>query len=86
MFSLKVCELGNLSIHLALRALRPPGTRTRAIPRSTWNPFTWLFSLVSCPNYTYETGAWISFTIMTSCLPGWVTATQLITFFVGGFY
>ena len=29
------------------------------------NPLTSLFNLCSCPNYTYEIGAWISFTIMT---------------------
>ena len=29
------------------------------------NPMTGLFNLCSCPNYTYEIGAWISFTIMT---------------------
>ena len=33
------------------------------------NPLTSLFNLCSCPNYTYEIGAWISFTIMTQCLP-----------------
>lgn len=64
-----ICELGNLSIHLALRNLRPPGTTVRKIPKPTGNPFTALFDLVSCPNYTYEVGSWIGFTIMTQCLP-----------------
>ncbi|XP_077278595.1 very-long-chain enoyl-CoA reductase [Temnothorax americanus] len=64
-----LCELGNLSIHLALRNLRPPGTTVRKVPMPTGNPFTTLFNLVSCPNYTYEIGSWIGFTIMTSCLP-----------------
>jgi len=41
----------------------------RKIPQPTGNPLTYLFNLVSCPNYTYEIGAWISFTIMTQCLP-----------------
>uniref|UniRef100_A0A8C6N6X3 Trans-2,3-enoyl-CoA reductase-like n=1 Tax=Melopsittacus undulatus TaxID=13146 RepID=A0A8C6N6X3_MELUD len=40
------------------------------IPSPTYNPFTWLFFLVSCPNYTYEVGSWISFTVMTQTLPG----------------
>lgn len=31
-----------------------PGSKTRKIPYPTKNPFTWLFLLVSCPNYTYE--------------------------------
>ncbi|KAK2582892.1 hypothetical protein KPH14_008966 [Odynerus spinipes] len=64
-----VCELGNLFIHLALRDLRPPGTTVRKIPVATGNIFTSLFNFVSCPNYTYEVGSWIGFTIMTSCLP-----------------
>ncbi|KAG7203026.1 hypothetical protein KM043_010151 [Ampulex compressa] len=64
-----LCELGNLSIHLALRNLRPAGTTVRKIPVPTNNPFTILFHSVSCPNYTYEIGSWIGFTIMTSCLP-----------------
>lgn len=62
-------ELGNFSIHIALRNLRPPGTNERKIPKPTGNPFTWLFNLVSCPNYTYEIMAWISFSIMTQALP-----------------
>lgn len=65
-----ICELGNFSIHMALRNLRPPGTTLRKIPMPTGNPFTLLFKFVSCPNYTYEIGSWIGFTIMTQCLPG----------------
>lgn len=63
------CQLGNFSIHIALRNLRPAGSKTRKIPFPTKNPFTWLFLLVSCPNYTYEVGSWIGFAIMTQCLP-----------------
>ncbi|BFY99766.1 hypothetical protein BsWGS_02804 [Bradybaena similaris] len=62
-------ELGNFSVHLALRNLRPPGTTERRIPYGGTNPFTWLFSLVSCPNYTYEVLAWLSFSVMTQSLP-----------------
>lgn len=68
------CQLGNLSIHLALRDLRPPGTNVRRIPVATSNPFTQLFNFVSCPNYTYEFGSWLSFTILTSCLPAFLFA------------
>nr|XP_051691784.1 very-long-chain enoyl-CoA reductase isoform X1 [Oryctolagus cuniculus] len=64
-----MCQLGNFSIHMALRDLRPAGSKTRKIPYPTKNPFTWLFLLVSCPNYTYEVGSWIGFAIMTQCLP-----------------
>uniref|UniRef100_A0A8D8W7A1 very-long-chain enoyl-CoA reductase n=2 Tax=Cacopsylla melanoneura TaxID=428564 RepID=A0A8D8W7A1_9HEMI len=68
------CQMGNLSIHLAFRDLRPPGTNVRRIPGATSNPFTSLFNYVSCPNYTYEFGSWLSFTIMTSCLPAFLFA------------
>lgn len=64
-----LCELGNLSIHLALRDLRPPGTKERRIPVVTSNPFTTLFDYVSCPNYFYEFGSWVGFTVMTATLP-----------------
>uniref|UniRef100_A0A673B0F0 Trans-2,3-enoyl-CoA reductase b n=1 Tax=Sphaeramia orbicularis TaxID=375764 RepID=A0A673B0F0_9TELE len=57
------CQFGNFSIHIALRNLRPPDS----LP--TKNPFTWIFMLVSCPNYTYELGSWLGFTLMTQCLP-----------------
>uniref|UniRef100_A0A1B6LQF0 very-long-chain enoyl-CoA reductase n=2 Tax=Graphocephala atropunctata TaxID=36148 RepID=A0A1B6LQF0_9HEMI len=62
-------EVGNLSIHVALRNLRPPGTTVRKIPVPTGNPLTALFNFVSCPNYTYEFFSWASFTMMTQCLP-----------------
>lgn len=64
-----MCELGNFSIHYSLRNLRPAGSTVRKIPIATSNPFTFLFNWVSCPNYTYEFGAWLGFTIMTQCLP-----------------
>jgi len=62
-------ELGNFSIHMLFRNLRPAGSKVRKIPMETSNPFTWLFKFVSCPNYSYESLAWISFTVMTQCLP-----------------
>lgn len=64
-----LCELGNFSIHVNLRNLRPPGTKVRKIPKPDSNPLTALFNFVSCPNYTYEIGAWLSFSLMTQCLP-----------------
>ena len=43
------------------------------------NPLTGLFNLCSCPNYTYEIGAWISFTVMTQ-----VTGIKFVCFmFIG---
>uniref|UniRef100_A0A674IQX8 3-oxo-5-alpha-steroid 4-dehydrogenase C-terminal domain-containing protein n=2 Tax=Terrapene triunguis TaxID=2587831 RepID=A0A674IQX8_9SAUR len=65
----QICEAGNFSIHVALSDLRRDGSKIRKIPYPTKNPFTWLFFFVTCPNYTYEVGAWISFTIMTQCVP-----------------
>jgi len=64
-----ICELGNFSIHVLQMNLRPAGSKVRKIPYPDGNPFTLLFNLVSCPNYTYEIGAWLSFGIMTSCAP-----------------
>ncbi|XP_070564161.1 probable very-long-chain enoyl-CoA reductase art-1 [Ptychodera flava] len=72
-------EYGNFAIHVALRNLRPEGTKERRIPFPTGNPMTQMFNFVSCPNYTYEAGAWICFTIMTQCVPA-------LLFTVAGFY
>ncbi|XP_071663949.1 trans-2,3-enoyl-CoA reductase-like isoform X5 [Patagioenas fasciata] len=47
-------------------------------PSPTYNPFTWLFLLVSCPNYTYEVGSWISFTVMTQTLPVGIFAFLMV--------
>ncbi|XP_071539891.1 probable very-long-chain enoyl-CoA reductase art-1 isoform X2 [Panulirus ornatus] len=64
-----LCEFGNFSIHITLRNLRPPGSKERKIPFPDSNPMTLLFNAVSCPNYTYEFGSWMAFTVMTQCLP-----------------
>lgn len=52
-------EVSNLVTHLNLRSLRPPGTRTRAIPQG------YGFSLVACPNYLFEAVAWTAFALLT---------------------
>jgi len=62
-------EIGNYSIHILLRDLRPPGSKERKIPYPNSNPFTQLYNYVSCPNYSYEVYSWTFFTIMTQCLP-----------------
>ncbi|KAK9718927.1 Ubiquitin family [Popillia japonica] len=67
-------ELGNLSIHLLLRDLRPAGSTVRKIPVPNSNPLTQLYNFVSCPNYTYEFTAWLGFSILTSCIPALVFA------------
>ncbi|VDM97957.1 unnamed protein product [Thelazia callipaeda] len=65
-----LCEAGNLSVHLLLRNLRPPGTKIRKIPLPDANPLTFMFNFVSCPNYTYEFGSWLFFSCMCQSLPG----------------
>ncbi|KAI6186157.1 Very-long-chain enoyl-CoA reductase [Aphelenchoides besseyi] len=70
-----VCELGNLSIHLLLRDLRPAGSKERKIPYPNSNPLTQLFNFVSCPNYTYEVGSWIAFSVFTQSLPALLFTT-----------
>jgi len=57
-----IAELGNLQSHLILMNLRPKGTRIRQIPRGA------LFELVSCPNYFFESLAWLAITLMTLSL------------------
>lgn len=46
-------ELGNLQTHLTLRGLRSSGGTERGIPEGLG------FNLVTCPNYMFETIAWI---------------------------
>ncbi|KRT79845.1 Ubiquitin, partial [Oryctes borbonicus] len=69
-----ISELGNLSIHLLLRDLRPAGSSVRKIPVPNSNPLTKLYNYVSCPNYTYEFTAWLGFSILTSCIPALIFA------------
>ncbi|KAF9483212.1 hypothetical protein BDN70DRAFT_874089 [Pholiota conissans] len=52
-------ELSNLHTHLTVRALRPAGSRKRGIP------YGYGFSLVSFPNYFFETIAWATICVMT---------------------
>uniref|UniRef100_A0A915JJX0 Steroid 5-alpha reductase C-terminal domain-containing protein n=1 Tax=Romanomermis culicivorax TaxID=13658 RepID=A0A915JJX0_ROMCU len=79
LFGFIFCQFGNLSVHLAFMKMRPAGTKQRKVPMPNANPFTKLFSLVSCPNYTYEVGAWLSYSIMTQSLPA-------LLFTIAGFY
>ncbi|KAL2089372.1 hypothetical protein ACEWY4_014060 [Coilia grayii] len=64
-----ICEIGSFSTHLVLNRIKCKESRPAGIPYPTRNPFTWLFFFVSCPNYTYEVGACVSFAVMTQCLP-----------------
>uniref|UniRef100_A0A914YM01 Steroid 5-alpha reductase C-terminal domain-containing protein n=1 Tax=Panagrolaimus superbus TaxID=310955 RepID=A0A914YM01_9BILA len=64
-----ISEVGNFSIHTLLRDLRPAGTKERKVPYPNSNPLTQMYNFTSCPNYTYEVFSWISFSLMTQCLP-----------------
>ncbi|KAG6895296.1 hypothetical protein C0992_002095 [Termitomyces sp. T32_za158] len=57
-------EFSNLYTHLNLRSLRPPNSRVRAIP------YGYGFSLVSCPNYFFETLSWTVVAMMTGSIAG----------------
>jgi very-long-chain enoyl-CoA reductase len=61
---------GKSKYTLSVERFETTGTKVRRIPVVTSNPFTILFDYVSCPNYFYEFGSWVGFTIMTSALPG----------------
>uniref|UniRef100_U5EW85 very-long-chain enoyl-CoA reductase n=1 Tax=Corethrella appendiculata TaxID=1370023 RepID=U5EW85_9DIPT len=67
-----ISELGNFSIHVNLRNLRPAGSTVRKIPVPDSNPLTKLFNFVSCPNYTYEFTSWLFFSIATQCIPAYL--------------
>jgi very-long-chain enoyl-CoA reductase len=58
-------ELGNAITHIQLSTLRPAGTTTYQIPRGLG------FSLVTCPNYMFETVAWVGILLVTQ---SWTTA------------
>ncbi|XP_009271883.1 PREDICTED: trans-2,3-enoyl-CoA reductase-like [Aptenodytes forsteri] len=72
-----MCEAGNHFINVALAHQNHSGNKA-CFPSPTYNPFTWLFLLVSCPNYTYEVGSWISFTVMTQTLPVGIFAFLMV--------
>ena len=52
-------ELGNLSNHLTLRNLRSAGGAERGIPQGLG------FGLVTCPNYMFETVAWVGMALVS---------------------
>jgi hypothetical protein len=63
-FALQFAELSNLSAHLTVRNLRPPGTKKRAIPHG------YGFGLVSFPNYFFESVAWAAVAYMSGSWAG----------------
>ncbi|MCJ1309120.1 3-oxo-5a-steroid 4- dehydrogenase [Agyrium rufum] len=54
-----VGEVGNANSHLVLMNLRAPGTKERGIPKGMG------FGLVTCPNYMWETVAWVGIALVS---------------------
>jgi len=59
-------EIGNLITHIQLRNLRPEGSKKRSIPYGLG------FNLVSCPNYFFEVGGWVAYSVIVGGIWGWV--------------
>ena len=59
-------ELANFYTHWVLSSLRPPGTTIRRIP------YGFGFSSVSCPNYFFETLAWVFFSLLAEHWSAWL--------------
>jgi len=64
-----VGELANLNTHLVLRNLRSPGGTERGVPKGFG--FDW----VTCPNYLFETMAWVGILMINR---SWSTAVFLV--------
>jgi len=61
-----VSELLNFAVHMQLSFMRPKeGDTTRKAPRGG------LFSIASCPNYTFEVLGWVFYSYGTSILMSW---------------
>ncbi|XP_019899036.1 trans-2,3-enoyl-CoA reductase-like isoform X3 [Esox lucius] len=71
-----LCEFGNLCINISLARHKPTGNGV-SFPGPTYNPFTWLYKLVHCPQYTYMMGAWLSLSVMTQTVPVGVFAALI---------
>lgn len=65
-----VMELGNFLVHLQLGGMRKKeGETTREAPKGGF------FTLVSCPNYTFEVMSWVFFSIGSNVLMSWMFTT-----------
>ncbi len=61
-----IFEAGNLAVHVQLSSMRrEEGDTSRNVPQGP------LFSLVSCPNYTFEILAWVAFSLGTGLWASW---------------
>lgn len=70
----KFAEISNLITHITLRNLRPAGSRKRAIPQG------YGFSLVSLPNYFFESLAWFAIALMTGSWTGGVSSSTRLDY------
>ena len=70
----KFAEISNLITHITLRDLRPAGSRKRAIPQG------YGFSLVSFPNYFFESLAWFAIALMTGSWTGRVSSSTRLDY------
>ncbi|QIW96820.1 hypothetical protein AMS68_002338 [Peltaster fructicola] len=66
-------ELGNLYTHLVLRGLRSAGGTERGVPQG------FVFKLVTCPNYMFETLSWIGILLITRSWASAVFAVMSVT-------
>jgi very-long-chain enoyl-CoA reductase len=58
-----LCEIVNGYCHLALRWMRPKGSKEHVLPKG------FLFDAIACPNYTAEILAWVSFAVFARGIP-----------------
>lgn len=61
-----IAELLNFNSHIILSSLRPKGSKQRQIP------FGIGFGVVSCPNYLFESIAWLAFAMMSQSKTAYV--------------
>ena len=66
-------EIGNFSSHLTLRDLRSSGGKERGIPQGFW------FEHVTCPNYMFETMAWVGVFLVTRDLATVIFLLESVT-------
>mmetsp|Transcript_29455 Transcript_29455/g.83074 ORF Transcript_29455/g.83074 Transcript_29455/m.83074 type:complete len:307 (-) Transcript_29455:210-1130(-) len=59
-----VCQVSNFICHVILANLRPPGSKEYKIPSG------FLFSYITCANYTTEIYGWLAFNMATQTLGG----------------
>ena len=64
-----LCEVLNLYTHLHLASLRSDGSREAKIPTA------WPFRRVCSPNYSFEIGSWIFYSLATASPAAWAFTT-----------